>query len=42
MLPCKGEIVDGWPWELDPSKVELRKVDPQNSITHRGVRWLSW
>jgi hypothetical protein len=28
-LPCKGELVDGWPWELDPSKVEPSKVDPK-------------
>jgi hypothetical protein len=23
--PCEGELVDGWPWELDPSKVEPSK-----------------
>jgi hypothetical protein len=26
-LLCKGERVDGGPWELDPSKVEPSKVD---------------
>jgi hypothetical protein len=25
-FPCKGELVDGWPWEVDPSKVEPSKV----------------
>jgi hypothetical protein len=28
-LPCEGELVDGWPWKLDPTKVEPRKDDPK-------------
>jgi hypothetical protein len=27
--PCEGELVDGCPWELDPSKVEPSKFDPK-------------
>ena len=29
LLPCKGEKVNGWPWEVDPSKVETSKADPK-------------
>jgi hypothetical protein len=36
LLPCKGELVDGWPWELDPSKVEPIKVDPK-TVALTGV-----
>ena len=39
-LLCKAEIVDGWPWELDPSKVEPRKDDP-NIVVLTGV-WDGW
>jgi hypothetical protein len=28
-LPCKGELEDGWPWEVVPSKVEPSKADPR-------------
>ena len=28
-LPCKGERVTVWPWELGPSKVEPNKADPE-------------
>jgi hypothetical protein len=28
-LPCKGERVNGWPWEVDPSNVEPSKADPK-------------
>ena len=29
LLPCKGELEDGCPWEVDPSKVEPSKADPR-------------
>jgi hypothetical protein len=27
--PCEGELVDGWSWEVDLSKVEPKKIDPK-------------
>jgi hypothetical protein len=35
-LPCTGKWVDGWSWEVDPSKVELSKEDP-NTVALTGV-----
>ena len=29
LLLCKGELEDGWPWEVVPSKVEPSKADPK-------------
>jgi hypothetical protein len=39
-LPCKGKLVDGCPWELDPSKVEPIKVDPK--IVALMEVWEGW
>ena len=38
--PCEGELVDGWPWELDPRKVEPSKADPK-IVALTGV-WHGW
>jgi hypothetical protein len=36
LLPCKGERVNRWPWEVDPSNVEPSKDDPK-TVALTGV-----
>jgi hypothetical protein len=36
LLLWKGECIDGWPWEVKPSRVEPRKYDPK-IVALRGV-----
>jgi hypothetical protein len=35
-LPCKGERVNGWLWEVEPSNVEPSKANP-NMVALTGV-----